>query len=65
MRKSVLEAIKEGNWKYEPERVEETQFDATAAVPGSDEKLAIIAARVEAGLPLWHGCDKIDYEDEV
>ena len=64
MPKSVLEAIQEGDWEFEPERVEETRFNSTHAKPGTREKLSIMAARVEAGLPIWHASDKIDYEDE-
>ena len=64
MRKSVLEAIREGNWNYEPDPIEETNFDATSAMPGTDAKLSIMAERIRAGLPLWHNDDRVDYEDE-
>ncbi len=60
---SVLEAIKMGIWDYEPKSVEETSFDATEAMPGTDEKLEIMAARIESGLPLWHQKDRRDYDD--
>ena len=63
MPKSVLEAIKLGVWDYEPERVQEGSFRATRAMPGSDEKLEVLASRVAAGLPLWHGADRTDYDD--
>lgn len=63
MLKSVLDAIKQGEWSYEPESVDEEQFKSTGAMPGSDEKLSILAARVEAGLPLWHGHDRTEYDD--
>lgn len=63
MRKSVLEAIKEGRWDYEPEHVEEKRFRSTRAMPGTDEKLAVLAARVREGLPLWHGGDRMQYDD--
>ena len=63
MLKSVLEAIKQGEWNYEPESIDEKQFRATRAMPGTDEKLSILAARVEAGLPLWHGHDRTEYDD--
>jgi len=64
VRKSVLEAIKQGEWDYEPDQVAESNYHATGAMPGTDAKLAIMAARVEAGLPIWHGCDRSDYDDE-
>jgi len=62
--KSVLEAIKQGMWDYEPEQVEEKRFRATRAMPGTGEKLEVLAARVRAGLPLWHGGDRTDYDEE-
>jgi hypothetical protein len=64
---SVLEAIKQGIWNYEPPQVDRGQFRSTQAVPGSEEKLAILAERVRMGLPLWHPSDRnhsIDSLDE-
>ena len=63
MQKSVLDAIKDGEWGYEPETVEETEFKSTKAMPGTDEKLSVLAERVKAGLPLWHGHDRTEYDD--
>jgi len=63
--KSVLDAIREGKWDYEPEIVDEQSFDATHAIPGTSEKLQVLAERVQAGLPLWHDKDRSDYEDLV
>lgn len=63
MSKSVLEAIKQGEWDYEPETIDEGDFRATLAMPGTEEKLAVLAARVQAGLPLWHGLDRTEYDD--
>ena len=60
---SVLEAIKAGIWDFEPRETESGQFEATKALPGSDEKLDILARRVEAGLPLWHPHDRRTYDD--
>jgi hypothetical protein len=62
--KSVLEAIKMGLWNYEPKRIEETSYEATKAMPGTQEKLEIMALRVKAGLPLWHHDDQTEYLDE-
>ena len=49
--------------------------EPTAAKPGSEEKVAMLAARYAAGLPLWHNDDcythdaitmtKDSFEDEV
>ena len=64
MYKSVLEAIKQGEWDYEPEQVEDAQYDSTSAMPGTDAKLLVMAKRVQAGLPLWHEGDRTEYDDE-
>ena len=61
--KSVLEAIREGDWFFEPDDVAPARFDATRAVPGSAEKLDVLAARAQEGLPLWHVHDRADYDD--
>ncbi|MEM8946613.1 MAG: hypothetical protein AAGD11_15680 [Planctomycetota bacterium] len=63
MQKSVLDAIKQGEWSYEPDTVDEAEFKSTHALPGTDEKLSVLAARVKAGLPLWHGHDRTEYDD--
>ena len=36
-------------------------FEATDAPAGSSEKIEELRRRVELGLPLWHGNDRIDY----
>lgn len=59
---SVLEAIKSGQWDFEPEEVESGCFDSTDALPGSVEKLAVLADRIRSGLPLWHPSDRRDCE---
>lgn len=63
MPKSVLEAIKMGFWDYEPPGVEFGKFDAADAMPGTKDKLSVLAERVENGLPLWHEDDRDDVED--
>jgi hypothetical protein len=60
---SILEAIKLGQWDYEPEDAEFDEFAATKALPGTDEKLEILAERVRRGLPLWHPSDRHSYDD--
>jgi hypothetical protein len=64
VQKSILEAIKDGQWDFEPEQVAENRFNPTGAMPGTREKLGVLADRVQAGLPLWHGHDRTDYDDE-
>ena len=63
MSKSVLDAIREGHWDFEPEDVTSDRFNATRAVPGTREKLNVLMARARAGLPLWHENDRSDHED--
>jgi len=63
--KSILDAIKEGEWDYEPLTVEENRFNPTGAMPGTREKLSVLADRIREGLPLWHGHDRTEYDDEA
>jgi hypothetical protein len=60
---NVLDAIREGDWFFEPEDVEPDHFTPTTAIPGTPEKLDILAQRARAGLPLWHTADRLDYEE--
>jgi hypothetical protein len=53
-----LDAIKQGIWDYEPPQADGRAFRSTQAIPGSDEKLAVLAERVRMGLPLWHPSDR-------
>lgn len=63
MPNSVLEAIKMGLWDFEPADLRSNDFDATEALPGSREKLDVLAERVRRGLPLWNQLDRRDFED--
>jgi hypothetical protein len=63
MLRNVLDAIRDGDWYFEPADVGAENYPATSAIPGSREKLDILAQRVRAGLPLWHESDRADYED--
>jgi hypothetical protein len=60
--RSVLEAIKLGIFDYEPPEVEHNKFQAADAMPGSREKLCVLAERAQRGLPLWHVYDRDDIE---
>jgi hypothetical protein len=60
--KSILEAIQQGLWDYEPEEARVDEFRATGAMPGTEKKLSILAERVRRGLPLWHPADRKDYD---
>jgi hypothetical protein len=61
---SILDAIKLGYWDYEPDEFERDAFAATQALPGTEEKLEILAARLEQGLPLWHPSDRRTFAEE-
>ena len=63
MPRSVLDAIKMGIWDFEPDKSEDAEYEATRALPGSDEKLVVLAERVAQGLPLWHPRDRRTYDD--
>jgi hypothetical protein len=63
MFKNVLDAIRDGDWFFEPDEVDPKLYPATTAIPGTEEKLEVLAARVRAGLPLWHRGDRPDYDD--
>lgn len=58
MPKSVLEAIKLGQWDFEPLETDPAEFDAADAMPGTEEKLLVMAERVRCGLPIWHRSDR-------
>jgi hypothetical protein len=60
---TVLEAIKLGQWDFEPKDVEFEEFEACGAMPGTEAKLLALAERVRLGLPLWHPSDRQDCED--
>jgi hypothetical protein len=60
--KSVLEAIKMGIWDFEPPEVAFNRFEASNAMPGTQEKLVLLAERAQRGLPLWHVADRDDVE---
>jgi len=60
---SVLEAIKMGIWDFEPEEVKQDQYDSTGAMPGTSDKVTVLAERARCGLPLWHKEDRSSFDD--
>ncbi len=62
MPRSVLEAIRDGELNFEPETQSSEQAIETLAIPGTHEKLEVLADRVKQGVPLWHPRDRVDYE---
>ncbi len=63
MSESVLDAIRNGQWDYEPEEVAETDYQSTRALPGTEEKVDVLAERALQGLPLWHSGDRRTFDD--
>jgi hypothetical protein len=61
---SVLEAIKMGVWNYEPLYSPGASVCPTGALPGTQEKLDVLAERLRKGLPLWHPDDRLSYDDD-
>jgi len=61
---SVLEAIKLGQWDFEPSSADEGDYPATEAMPGTEAKLEILAERLRNGLPLWHPSDRRYWQNE-
>lgn len=64
MPQSVLDAIRLGIWDFEPGGSQATNTRPTIAMPGTQEKLNILAERLRLGLPLWHPKDRMSYDDE-
>ena len=60
---SILEAIEQGIWDFEPNDKKREGFGSTDALPGSQAQLKIMADRIAKGDPLWHPDDRLTYED--
>ncbi len=60
---SVLEAIRDGLWDFEPQNLGTNEYSATKAMPGSRAKIDVLAERAQMGLPLWHDEDRVEYDD--
>ncbi len=65
MSQSVLEAIRQGKWDFEPDFSSngKSRFDSTFALPGTQEKVDALAERALSGLPLWHPEDRRTFDD--
>jgi hypothetical protein len=62
--RSLLEAIKQGDFNFEPQTSGAPgEMPATSALPGTAEKLDILAERMRQGLPLWHPSDRRSFDD--
>ena len=58
MPRSILDAVKLGYWDYEPPETAPDEYQASDAMPGTREKLEVMADRLAKGLPLWHENDR-------
>ncbi len=63
MPESVIDAIRQGIWNYEPASSSQQDYDSTNSMPGTPEKLEVLARRLSSGKPLWHPSDRIMYRD--
>jgi len=61
---SVIEAIQQGIWDFEPAEADGKRFKRTRALPGTGEKLGVLAERLGKGLPLWHPEDRRTFRDD-
>ncbi len=61
MMRNVFDAILECGHDEDFMPAESDDFRPTEAPAGSREKIAILAERVQKGLPLWHHLDRSDY----
>lgn len=59
--RNVFAAILESGHDEDFAPVETDDYIATEAPAGSPEKIAILARRIEMGVPLWHPEDRGDY----
>ncbi len=63
MPRSLLDAIRQGDWDFEPTNSQPSGTEATTALPGTTEKLDILAERLRQGVPLWHPADRLSFDD--
>ncbi|HEY1066264.1 MAG TPA: hypothetical protein VGE52_09150, partial [Pirellulales bacterium] len=59
--RNVFDAITEAGHDEDFIPMETSEFVATSAPAGSQEKIDVLARRVAMGLPLWHPADRNDY----
>jgi hypothetical protein len=59
--RNVFEAILQCGHDEDFSPVESDEFSPTDAPAGSPAKIAVLAERIQRGLPLWHAEDRCDY----
>jgi hypothetical protein len=60
--RSVIDAIKQGDLTFEPARGAAANSQATIALPGTSEKIDVLARRLAEGEPLFHPRDRVTYD---
>jgi hypothetical protein len=60
--RSVIDAIKQGDLTFEPASRDAADSKATVAMPGTAEKIDVLAQRLAEGEPLFHPRDKLSYD---
>ena len=58
---SIFEFIEQRLSEAGFEPIDNQNFIATSAPPGSKEKLEVLRMRLASGLPLWHEHDRTDF----
>ena len=55
---SLLEAVKMGLWYFQPHTVDYGELEASDAMPGTREKLDVLAEHLRRNMPNWRerGC---------
>lgn len=61
--RTVLDAIRQKQWNFEPHEIDREDYEACGSMPGTQDKITILAERVRRGLPLWHPSDRQDLDD--
>ena len=64
MANSILEAVKMGLWDFQPHTVDYRELEASDTMPGTREKLDILAEHLRRDSPKWHSDDCLD-EDRL
>ncbi len=70
MANSILEAVKRGLWDFQPHTVDYNELEASDAMPGTREKLDILAEHLRRDVAILHfndslEDDRFDREDPV
>lgn len=65
MARTLLDAIRQGVWNGESATQPSVETAPTQALPGSPEKVLVLAERQRQGAPLWHPEDRLTYGEDA